>query len=392
MTSSKPVRRRDAEGAKRKDLQLYTDPQSVQIVGLDTDHKNKAEHDLWDARALDPVDESLALSIARYGVVKAVTVRRDGAKRWVVDGRKRTKAWRRSLEICKANKWPPQPIKVEFLQASDLDVLAISRTANAFSTPDTPLQKAEDLARFINAGMSPKEAGVIYGENESMVRKLLKLNDCSTRVQKAVERGVMDVSAAARLAVLSREEQDKELALMLAGEAQPLPAPWTCHARPTGKPCGHVNPPGTDVCEKCGRTKIASDNRQKDEAAKGGKAAAKPAKPARATVKKVEERLRERSGKPVATLPKERLAAAAEKLQVFMDTADGQGAAGDAGETDRVQTFLRSLQSDLSNTSPPVQTHHDDCWRLPGHHPCAITRIETLEEMIEREREGEAEE
>ena len=53
-------------------------PEKLTIIGLDTDHKNEAEHPLYDSRITHPVSEQHVLNAMKFGPDGIVEARKNG--------------------------------------------------------------------------------------------------------------------------------------------------------------------------------------------------------------------------------------------------------------------------------------------------------------------------
>lgn len=194
-------------------------PNEVQIVGFDTQHQ-RGDHPLWQARALEAVDEALALSIANDGFLSCIAVRKDGPNLEVVVGRRRVKAARRANEIRAARGELALKIKVEVVRGSDQEMVGrmISENANRKNVP--PMDMASDLQAFLNMGASEDTVARSAGKSVPALRKFLRLLDLDLKVQEQIRAGKLSVSAALHLADLTREDQVAALAKLSDGGAK----------------------------------------------------------------------------------------------------------------------------------------------------------------------------
>jgi len=220
--STKTQRSRTAIDEQRSTT-FMVDPLKLVIVGHDTKHK-QGEHPLWQERALEPVDESLAQNIALVGFQSVIQVRVDGDKYEVVAGRRRVKAARRANEIREEQAQDSGeeviPVKVEckIVRGTNLHHVGLMISENANRKDVEPLQMAQDLQAFINMGATEQMAASAAGKTIPALRQFLKLLDLDQQVQSAVSGGNLSVTAAIQLAAFGREEQVAELAKIQSGE------------------------------------------------------------------------------------------------------------------------------------------------------------------------------
>jgi ParB family transcriptional regulator, chromosome partitioning protein len=167
-------------------------------------------HPLYDERVGLPVDEALVASILEHGIRQAVTVRRNGSLFEVMDGRQRVKA---AIEANKGLK-KGERILVPVTMAKDNDVQAakIMVALNEIRTQDTPMVQAAKAKRLLDRGIPKQEVCSQFGKNMTWLSQILKLLDTDDAVQNAVERGMIHVTAASKLASLPRDQQRKAMA------------------------------------------------------------------------------------------------------------------------------------------------------------------------------------
>lgn len=202
---------------------FLVDPADLKII---TDEK----HPLYDPREKLPVDEAMVLSIMSYGVVEPVVVAKDGQDVVVIDGRQRVKNAREANRRLKAQGKELVRVPALVKKAPEGTLFGVMVLTNEHRQDDPPLAKAEKLSRFLAMGRSEAEAAVVFGMKEPEVKNLLKLLDCAKPVQKAVQDGVLSVSAAANLSSLPRTEQADKLEKLLKDAA----------GKPKGKKHGRV--------------------------------------------------------------------------------------------------------------------------------------------------------
>lgn len=203
---------------EQRSTTFMVDPTKPLIIGFDTKHK-KGEHILWQARALEPVDEALAQDIAARGFRSVVLVRLDGTTYEIVAGRRRVKAARRANEIRAAKGLEPLKVEIKVVRGTDLEMVGLKISENAHRKDVSSLEMAEDLQQYLNMGASEEQVGISCGKSVVQLRAFLRLLDLDVQVQTALRADTISVSAAIKLAELGREDQVAELKKIAAGES-----------------------------------------------------------------------------------------------------------------------------------------------------------------------------
>lgn len=196
-------------------------PHDLKVVGVDTDHKSAEDHYLWDARIKLPVDQALVNNIRTYGVLRPVTAIKDGEDCLTVDGRRRVIHARLAYDAAVAAGEEPPLIPVIFIRGDEAHVFGVSRVHNRFGRSETIMQDAANAQRMIDLGKSEDEVAVAYGVKRQTIKDWLSLLGLAASVRKAVDAGEISPSAAAGLAQLSKDEQEKHLEKLKAEGAKP---------------------------------------------------------------------------------------------------------------------------------------------------------------------------
>lgn len=198
------------------------DPDDLTIVGLDTPHKSREEHVLWDPRIGLPLTDEFVLSILLFGVQQPVIPRKNGPLSEVVIGRQRVRgtrlandpAWRKRMEsekgvepgsytaLPKVLVPTMAPIKVD-----DFGALARRILENELRQNDGPVEKARNAAQMRAMGASDEVIAACFNCSVKQVQKLLSILDLDAKVQQAIERSEVSFSAAVQLTDLTREQQ-----------------------------------------------------------------------------------------------------------------------------------------------------------------------------------------
>jgi ParB family chromosome partitioning protein len=177
------------------------------------------KHFLYDPRVDLPIDEGMVQSIMAFGVKEPILVCKDGPNTLVVDGLQRVKnATVANRRLVAAHK-EPILIKAIIEKGSEEDLYGIKVLANECRQDDSPVAKAEKAKRYIAMGRSEAQAAVVFGTSVQGIKQLLCLFDLTASARKAVNDGVLSLSAAQHLAKLDREKQGKELERLVAGSA-----------------------------------------------------------------------------------------------------------------------------------------------------------------------------
>jgi ParB family chromosome partitioning protein len=167
-------------------------------------------HPLYDERVSLPVDDALVASIIEHGIRQPVTVRRNGSLFEVMDGRQRVKA------AIQANKSLPKSerilVPVTMAKDSDTQAAKIMVALNEIRTQDTPMVQAAKAKRLLDRGIPKQEVCAQFGKNTTWLSQVMKLLDTDDSVQSAVEKGMIHVTAASKLASLPRDQQRKAMA------------------------------------------------------------------------------------------------------------------------------------------------------------------------------------
>lgn len=187
------------------------EPEKLVIVGFDT--KDGAEHPLWDDRVKKlkaTMTEEWIEGIIAFGVLEAVLVRKNGDRVEVVVGRRRVLGARiANQRLIEAGREPLR-VPVMVRRGKDTDVMGAMMAENSGRVDDGPLICASKAARYMNRGMSEKEAAVALGVKVPYLKHLLKLLDLDDSVQKMVDARELALNTALTLSDLPREEQVKK--------------------------------------------------------------------------------------------------------------------------------------------------------------------------------------
>jgi ParB family chromosome partitioning protein len=202
----------DAYGALGKSNVLYFDPEALVLV---TDEASP----LYDPRVHLPVSEPLVLNIKALGVLQAITVAKNpetGAVE-VVAGRQRVKAAREANRRLRAEGCEPVQVPALPRKGTDGTMLqSVMVSENELREADTPIGRAEKMARLQARGRSDADLAVIFGCTVATVRATLALLEAPAAVRDAVQAGAIGVTQAKKLAKLAPAEQRAKVAELAA--------------------------------------------------------------------------------------------------------------------------------------------------------------------------------
>ncbi len=194
----------------RTDLHWY-DPNDLTLI-------EDPKHPLYDERVNLPANEGTIKSIMMYGVIEPVIARVNGQDEngktivEVIDGRQRTRSTRIANERLVTEQREPHRVPVILKKPLNGDALGMMIVTNEVRTQDGPLVRARKLQRYIDHGHGMDEVLATFGiKSQTTVKSLLALLDLDEGVQKEIERGVVGVGLAKKLALFPREQQAAEL-------------------------------------------------------------------------------------------------------------------------------------------------------------------------------------
>ena len=192
-------------------------PEALTVIGIDTKHKSKAEHPLYDPRIHLPISDEAVKNTAKYGVIEAISVRKtpEGAVE-VVRGRQRVRRAREANKLLAKQEQPLVQIKCIIERGSDEHLIAIDISSNELRTGDSILVKAAKAVDLMARGVSLEEVALTFGKSETAVNQWLALLEAPADVRKAAEEGVFSESAMVTLATLPAADAKEALATLKA--------------------------------------------------------------------------------------------------------------------------------------------------------------------------------
>lgn len=207
----------DAYGASGKTNLLFFDPEKLVLVTEKTSP-------LYDERVHLPVDIDLAKNIDYQGVIEPILIQKDPETGTVevVVGRQRVKASRLANEWRRARGVATVQVPAIVHRGEREKLLDVIVSENEARTADTPLGRAEKMRRLMALGRGENEIAVIFKCKVQAVRDTLKLLECTSAVQQAVEKGQINLKHAKQLAGMAPADQRAKVQeLVFAGDAKP---------------------------------------------------------------------------------------------------------------------------------------------------------------------------
>lgn len=237
------------------------DPESVTIVGYDTDEGPEAAG--WDER-VELIDETITeewiATFLRLGCIEPVVVRKNGAERVdVVDGRRRVLGLRAANKLRVARGEKPFLITCVAFKGTDKGSYEAMVVTNEGRFNDEPITKARKMARYQQLHKATdNDLTIVFQMSLVQVRQHLALLDLADPVQEQVASRKLAVNTALTLRDLPRSEQVTEAKELIEskatvaearektkvrkararGEAVPEPAPRALLITP--KMCGRL--------------------------------------------------------------------------------------------------------------------------------------------------------
>ncbi|VWB96929.1 gp58 [Burkholderia pseudomultivorans] len=209
----------EAYGAQSKVTALAMDPNDLELV---TD----PAHPLYDRRVHQEPNPKTVLNYRAIGVREPVLFYKDPetGMNLVVDGRGRVINARELNRQLVAAGEPPITIPAipqKFINDGGRTFTAVMVSTNEIRREDSPINRAEKMARMIDVGHTEDTVAVFFGVEVQTVRQQLKLLDCTAAVRDALEADQITVSNALKLAKLTPEKQrEKVQAVMAAAEGK----------------------------------------------------------------------------------------------------------------------------------------------------------------------------
>lgn len=200
--------KRDRSNELARGTFYWADPDELIIVGLDTPHKSREEHPLYDPRIHLPITEAEVNNVLYYGVKKTVIARREDALGLVmVDGRQRVRRARaaKKLQIERGEPTIRVPVMIE--KGDDKHVFGLSRALNSGIKVDGPMTTARNVQFALSMGKTITEVANDLQVSEQTIRNYQAFFDLHKDVAEAMESQEISSTVALQLVGLSHDEQ-----------------------------------------------------------------------------------------------------------------------------------------------------------------------------------------
>ena len=204
----------EAYGAKSKVTALAMDPNDLELV-VDPSHP------LYDRRVHQEPNPKTVLNYRAIGVREPVLFYKDPetGKNLVIDGRGRVINARELNRQLVAAGEPPITIPAipqKVINDGGKSFTAVMVSANEIRHEDSPINRAEKMARMLDVGHTEETVAIHFGVEVPTVRQQLKLLDCTAAVRDALEADQITVSNALKLAKLPPEQQREKVKAVIA--------------------------------------------------------------------------------------------------------------------------------------------------------------------------------
>lgn len=244
---------------QRTRVQAYSyDPSELVIVGVDEEASEATVNFVEDDTTRTKLDDAMVKNIATNGVLVPVLIRNVGGKAYVVDGRRRVLHARAANELRAKEGLEPLPVKCSPERGTgDHTAKTHAITANSFRMDYGPMAQARKIQDLLNANISEADVANSFGFSTATLRNRLKLLDLDSKVQKAVDKGIIGPMAALELHGLDPEEQRAKLETVPAqkrGQAKAVRGSSKPKVETDGEP-----PPGKALIRKILETEAAAD-------------------------------------------------------------------------------------------------------------------------------------
>lgn len=211
MTEEKRVKRQALDGTRVNAFAMA--PEDLTIVGIDTN--DGPEHPLWQPRVKTlkrTITAAWVQNILKLGVLETVLVRKNGPRIEVVAGRRRVLGAREANKTLVEAGAFPMRVNCMVRKGGDGDAMDAMIAENEGRLDDSPVVKAQTVARYLTLGRSEEEIAVIMSLTVAQVKNLQTLLELSDNVQKLVDERRLGLTAALTLRDLPRADQDTKAA------------------------------------------------------------------------------------------------------------------------------------------------------------------------------------
>lgn len=200
---------------KRTDM-FRVDPNEVVIIGLDTKHKSKAEHPLYDDRIKLKITEPEVKNVMLFGVKQNIILHKeeiDGKDVFVVvAGRQRVRMAREANKQLKKLGEPLVEVPATTERKSH-EILSLYNLATNAVRKDDDIEEKGKIARDMLASdrFDMAKVAATFGVTEAAVQQWVDYGDAPKELRQAAREGVISQTAALELSRLPAEEAKEAL-------------------------------------------------------------------------------------------------------------------------------------------------------------------------------------
>jgi ParB family chromosome partitioning protein len=167
---------------------------------------------LFDERINLPLKEETILNFMAMGVKTPLVVTRRGEQYCIVEGRQR---YKHAVEANKRLKKLGEPlirVPIQLERGDENSQMAVMVSLNELRQEDSMMNKIVKMKRMLDRGQTEEEVARIFGVSTTAIKQWRSIDDASPAVKKAIEKGQIAPSAAAKLSKLDPEKQKEALA------------------------------------------------------------------------------------------------------------------------------------------------------------------------------------
>lgn len=202
--TSEVKRARTAVPDAKRGTFFVVSPESLVII-------DDPSHPLYDKRESLPLDDGFVESIVEFGVRQIITVRKNGDRLEVVDGRRRTRGAIEANKRRADRNLPALSVRVVLERGTDEEMDLLMVLGNRGRVDDDPVTLAEKAQRLV-AKVGEDRTALALCTDVRTLRSILKVLDLAPEVRSQIQAGEVKYSAAIKLADLPREQQGEALA------------------------------------------------------------------------------------------------------------------------------------------------------------------------------------
>lgn len=170
---------------------------------------------LFDERINLPLKEETILNFMAMGVKTPLIVTRRGEQYCIVEGRQR---YKHAVEANKRLKKLGEPlirVPIQLERGDENSQMTTMVSLNELRQEDTMLNRISKMKRMLDRGQTEEEVARAFGVTVTAIKQWRNIDDASPAVKKAIEKGQIAPSAAAKLSKLDPDEQKDALAAVI---------------------------------------------------------------------------------------------------------------------------------------------------------------------------------